>query len=165
MKGIIMAETVTFTKALIGTTLTGLGIKFLQDADGDYWAIFGDDDGKQLYILFQASGPDEDILTVGAIMLQAVFPEERAQVLGILNRWNTENRWPKVYLHDSLKKVVAVLQVPLYEGIHPEGLTCMIAVAIDAIRQHTNWLHEEMAKLHQESLANLERLWLWQDSL
>jgi hypothetical protein len=121
-------------------------------------------------VMFRASlsGRDEDILTVQITSDRRVPPEDFVRALRCCNVWNQEYRWPRALVEQDYQDTDAQddpppdpaeveareethparlrldFQVPLYKGIHPEGLDTILTAVLRTgwdfwIQAHEKW--------------------------
>jgi hypothetical protein len=111
-------------------------------------------------VMFRAwlSGQDEDILTVQISSDRRVAPEDFLRALRFCNTWNQGYRWPRALVEQDYQDTDAQsdpppapeeveareethparlrldFQIPLYKGIHQEGLDTLLSSVL-----YSNW--------------------------
>ncbi|TML36939.1 MAG: YbjN domain-containing protein [Actinobacteria bacterium] len=153
-----MADLEPFTPEAIEEHLRRAQIRYTRDEDGRCLALYEPTTDRVcgLEAWYSAEGPQKGIcsIRVGAIGL---FPtDEQPVLLGLLNRWNSEMRWPKVYLlptpEPSMLRLVGEGHLDLSCGVHAPGLDLFGLMIVGAAHTFFRWIEAERRSVEGETI-------------
>jgi len=88
-----------FEPATLQAVARELDLNCYVDRDGDVLAIFnGEDTGAPVQVHFTAEGPGRSVFVVRVAGSGYVRPDDWPRLQGLINRWQVDNRWPRVSL-------------------------------------------------------------------
>lgn len=123
------AEILPLTRDLIAAGLTARDWNFGTDDDGDIGGVWG---GHVFFFL--RYGRNEEILQIRGRWNREIGPEQLDEVLALVNAWNTDKIWPKVYVRqeDDLLGVYAECATDLEHGVTRSQLDQLLLCAISS---------------------------------
>jgi hypothetical protein len=117
------------------------GYTFILDDDGDLTGIW---DGNRFWFLLL--GTDHDIVQVRGRWHRALAPASRPLALQVINDWNRDRIWPKVYLRDEgeVLGLYTELTVDLGPGATKDQLDQVVACGLSTAIQFFSSMSAEL---------------------
>lgn len=143
-----MNELEPFGPEVIERFLTTHNIRYFRDSGNGFFAIFepsGPND-DEIQLSFRVEGSASDLYAIRATTATYYPPEEWPQLLALVNQWNAERRYPKVYLQFRPGKGIATLvaegQIDCEGGVHQAFLDRFSMIIVHCAFQFFRWLGE-----------------------
>lgn len=132
------------TREMVRAYLQAEAYPFWTDQAGDYLVElpYNDRVGGALTMAVRLEGSAEDILSVSVECDRRFIPERRGDLLGLINDYHREYRWPKVSLwdDDGALRIDCDTQVDLSSGVHGRLLHELIDSAFADSDSFWRWL-------------------------
>ena len=134
----------TLTRDMVRAYLQAEGYYFWTDQSGDFLVElrYNDRVGGALTMAVRLEGSAEDILSISVECDRRFIPERRADLLGLINDYHREYRWPKVSLwdDDGALRIDCDTHVDLSSGVHGRLLHELIDSAFADSDSFWRWL-------------------------
>jgi len=129
------------TEALINQVLEELQVNHFTDEENDICAPW---DGFRVY--FMLRGDRREIYTVRMFLDREFAPEQRPQILELLDEWHRQYFWPKVYTHEHEGKLrlIGEAQLDCEPGINRDLFVFTTRAWISTCISFSNWLAEQL---------------------
>lgn len=149
----------------IADALTMVGIHWLQDPRGVLVAPFRIYDEEELVVVTYAVEGDDDILVIRGALQTTYEPDDYPLVVGLLNSWHNEFRWPTASL-DVTKpeaRVVASFQAYLPAGVTEAQLAGFAALGTDTVNHFHRWFleHDHSTRVKAQDTVSAAELEEW----
>jgi len=146
-------------RAMIKHYLEESELKFMHDQDGDFFVMFGATEERPEIQVSLAVERDSKVYAIRVYTTETFPLEEESTLLGLANRWNRENRWPKAVVGPKLDKptlrVWTEFQLPTRRGVHQELIDDFTWTVIGSSHSFFVWLKEQRALPTVEHLEEL----------
>jgi hypothetical protein len=90
--------------ALVANLLDQIDLKYGTDAEGDLVASWS---GFRVYMMFR--GETQELFAVRAFYEREYSVDKKSELLDVLDEWNRDTLWPKVYTHTNEEGVVRLI--------------------------------------------------------
>jgi hypothetical protein len=142
-----MSPVLHLSAELIGSTLSDLGVSCRQSGHGPHFARFeleGSD--HTVTVSYHADGDGDHVLSTRATTTRSWSADEWPLLLGQLNVWNAEHRWPSAHLEMAANegRVVATVDVFLRSGLVKALLAEMLATATTTALGCHRWIESRL---------------------
>lgn len=134
-----MREQITapLTKERVAEVLQKMNAKFLQDSNGNFLLFIGIPFSRFVAITVVKVEETGPVLVVRG-SVQNLPPWDAKTLLKQANTWNTEMRWPRVFLRGD--ELMFDYHVPLGEGVSEAQLKDFLGVAFGSVQELLDWL-------------------------
>lgn len=129
------------TEHQLTETLNALGINWVQEVGGPIVAPFQLDDDQKVAIRLSVE-VDSEILVITARSSIAYAPDDAPLVIGLLNSWHAEHRWPTASFEVTGDEgaVIARFQAYLPAGATDDQLAGFVTAGIFTTTELFTWL-------------------------
>ena len=128
--------------ALIGDLFEQVGIKYGTDEEGDTVASWP---GFRVYAMFR--GDNKELFAVRAFYDRAYPLEEKQELLDLIDGWNRDSLWPKVYTHtneEGVLRLVGEQQMVIPQGVNVDYFVASTMNWVQASIGFNTWLAERL---------------------
>lgn len=128
--------------ALIGDLFEQVGIKYGTDEEGDTVASWP---GFRVYAMFR--GDNKELFAVRAFYDRAYPLEEKQELLDVIDEWNRDSLWPKVYTHtneEGVLRLVGEQQMVIPQGVNVDYFVASTMNWVQASIGFNTWLAERL---------------------
>src|SRR5437016_72609 len=91
-------------RGLVSQLLDQIGLKYGTDVDGDLVASWS---GFRVYLMFRGEG--QELFAVRTFYEHEHALEKKGELLDVVDEWNRDTLWPKVYTHTNEEGVVRLI--------------------------------------------------------
>ena len=139
-----MPKVEEFSRKMVERTLDDMNVRYLRDKDGDFVALFGEDEkaGCEIRLHVIITGSRNQILRAAMLSDADVRSVDAGLLYRVCNTWNREHRWPRAYV-DGDGDIVLEEYVDLDKGIHQELLRDFMLTVMATGFQFWRWAHNE----------------------
>jgi Putative bacterial sensory transduction regulator len=139
--------------------LQATGYNVLRDQAGGFLVIFaGTSKRPEMQIALSVEGENK-VYAIRAHIPERFSADDEVMLLGLINRWNREYRWPKAVLvvnpDGPFVKVWTEMQLPATTGVHSGLIDEFTSTAIRSSDTFFTWLTDQLSL---PSVAQLEAL-------
>ena len=123
---------------LIADLFTQMELKFGTDADGDIVASW---EGFRLFAMFR--GDNKELFAIRTYYDRPYELERKPEILAIVDDWNRETLWPKVYTHthdDGVVRLIGESQLAAPMGVNIDFFVGTTVSWIQASIGFNEWL-------------------------
>ncbi|GAA1993417.1 YbjN domain-containing protein [Catenulispora subtropica] len=127
---------------LVGDLFEQLGIKYTTDPEGDIVASWP---GFRVYAMFR--GEHKELFAVRAFYERAYPLEEKQELLDVIDEWNRDTLWPKVYTHtneDGVLRLIGETQMVVPQGVNIDYFVGTTVNWVQASVGFHGWLAERL---------------------
>ncbi|WP_194898854.1 YbjN domain-containing protein [Catenulispora pinisilvae] len=127
---------------LIGDLFEQVGIKYGTDEEGDTVASWP---GFRLYAMFR--GEAKELFAIRAFYERAYPLEEKQELLDVIDEWNRDSLWPKVYTHtneEGVLRLVGESQMVVPQGVNVDFFVGSVMNWVQASIGFHSWLAERL---------------------
>jgi len=127
---------------LIGDLFDQVGIKYGRDAEGDIVASWP---GFRVYAMFR--GENKELFAVRAFYERAYPLEEKQELLDVIDEWNRDTLWPKVYTHtneEGVLRLIGETQMVVPQGVNVDFFVASTMNWVQASVGFNGWLAERL---------------------
>ena len=127
---------------LIGDLFEQVGIKYGTDDEGDIVASWP---GFRVYAMFR--GDAKELFAVRAFYERAYPLEEKQELLDVIDEWNRDSLWPKVYTHtneEGVLRLVGETQMVVPQGVNVDYFVSSVMNWVQASIGFHGWLAERL---------------------
>ncbi|NUR58074.1 MAG: YbjN domain-containing protein [Catenulispora sp.] len=127
---------------LVGDLFEQLGIKYTTDPEGDIVASW---QGFRVYAMFR--GEQKELFAVRAFYERAYPLEEKQELLDVIDEWNRDTLWPKVYTHtneDGVLRLIGETQMVVPQGVNIDYFVGTTVNWVQAAVGFHGWLAERL---------------------
>src|SRR5260221_7728695 len=128
--------------ALVASLLEQVGLKYGTDAEGDLVASWT---GFRVYLMFRGEG--KELFAVRAFYEREYAVEKKSELLDVLDEWNRDTLWPKVYTHTNEEGVVRVIgesQMVIPAGVNIDFFVATTVSWVQAAVGFHGWLADRL---------------------
>ncbi|GAA0661363.1 YbjN domain-containing protein [Kitasatospora atroaurantiaca] len=129
-------------QALVTQLLDQMQLKHLVDDEGDLTAPW---DGFRVYYMFR--GEQKELFAVRAFYDRAYPLEDKGEILDLIDEWNRETLWPKVYTHtheDGVVRLIGESQMIVGTGVNLDYFVTTTANWTQAAVGFEQWIVERL---------------------
>lgn len=127
---------------LVGDLFEQLGIKYTTDPEGDIVASWP---GFRVYAMFR--GEQKELFAIRAFYERAYPLEEKQELLDVIDEWNRDTLWPKVYTHtneDGVLRLIGETQMVVPQGVNIDYFVGTTVNWVQASVGFHGWLAERL---------------------
>ncbi|GAB2583520.1 YbjN domain-containing protein [Streptomyces capparidis] len=127
---------------LVKQLLDQMELKYVVDEDGDLAAPW---EGFRVYFMFR--GDNQELYAVRTFYDRPYSIEQKQELLEIIDEWNRDTLWPKVYTHthdDGVVRLIGESQMILAAGVNLEHFVSSTASWVQAAIGFDQWLAERL---------------------
>jgi hypothetical protein len=127
---------------LIGDLFEQVGIKYGTDDEGDIVASWP---GFRVYAMFR--GDTKELFAVRAFYERAYPLEEKQELLDVIDEWNRDSLWPKVYTHtneEGVLRLVGETQMVVPQGVNVDYFVSSVMNWVQASIGFHGWLADRL---------------------
>ena len=128
---------------LVTQLLDQLQVKYAIDDEGDLVTAW---EGFRIYFLFR--GDQQELFAVRSFFDRQHDPEQKLELLELLDEWNRDTLWPKVYTYtheeDGVMRVLGESQMHIGMGVGVEHFATTTANWTQAAVAFDQWLTERL---------------------
>mgnify|MGYP001218580672 CR=1 FL=1 len=127
---------------LVKQLLDQMELKYVVDDDGDLAAPW---EGFRVYFMFR--GENQELYAVRTFYDRSYSIESKTDLLEIVDEWNRDTLWPKVYTHthdDGVVRLIGEAQMVLTGGVNLEHFVSSTASWVQASIAFDQWLNERL---------------------
>ncbi len=127
---------------LVAQLLDQIGLKYGTDAEGDLVASWS---GFRIYLMFRGEG--QELFAVRAFYEHKHKLEKKSELLDVVDEWNRDTLWPKVYTHTNEEGVVRLIgesQMTIPAGINIDYFVATTVAWIQAAVGFHGWLVDRL---------------------
>ncbi|GAA2045578.1 hypothetical protein GCM10009839_57050 [Catenulispora yoronensis] len=127
---------------LVGDLFEQLGIKHTTDPEGDIVASWP---GFRVYAMFR--GDQKELFAIRSFYERAYPLEEKQELLDVIDEWNRDTLWPKVYTHtneDGVLRLVGEAQMVVPQGVNIDYFVGTTVNWVQASVGFHGWLAERL---------------------
>jgi hypothetical protein len=127
---------------LVGDLFEQLGIKYTTDPEGDIVASWP---GFRVYAMFR--GEQKELFAIRAFYERAYPLEEKQELLDVIDEWNRDTLWPKIYTHtneDGVLRLVGETQMVVPQGVNIDYFVGTTVNWVQASVGFHGWLAERL---------------------
>jgi Putative bacterial sensory transduction regulator len=139
---------------LVKQLLDQMELKYVVDDDGDLAAPW---EGFRVYFMFR--GDNKELFAVRTFYDRAYALDTKANLLEVIDEWNRDTLWPKVYTHthdDGVVRLIGESQMILAGGINLEHFISTTASWVQASIGFDTWLTERLGLDDKEPDESVE---------
>jgi hypothetical protein len=128
--------------ALLAQLLDQVGLKYGTDAEGDLVASWN---GFRVYLMFR--GDNQELFAVRSFYEREYPVEEKNELLDVIDEWNRDTLWPKVYTHTNEEGVVRLIgesQMTIPAGVNIDFFVATTVNWIQAAVGFDGWLADRL---------------------
>ncbi|MFC8451774.1 YbjN domain-containing protein [Kitasatospora sp. NPDC057223] len=129
-------------QALVTQLLDQMQLKHVVDEEGDLTAPW---DGFRVYYMFR--GDQKELFAVRAFYDRSYPLEDKGEILDLIDEWNRETLWPKVYTHtheDGVVRLIGESQMIVGTGVNLEYFVTTTANWTQAAVGFEQWIVERL---------------------
>ncbi|MFF1870413.1 YbjN domain-containing protein [Streptomyces sp. CB03911] len=129
-------------QALVAQLLDQMQLKHVVDEEGDLTAPW---DGFRVYYMFR--GEQKELFAVRAFYDRSYPLEDKGEILDLIDEWNRETLWPKVYTHtheDGVVRLIGESQMIVGTGVNLEYFVTTTANWTQAAVGFEQWIVERL---------------------
>ncbi|MER5637763.1 YbjN domain-containing protein [Kitasatospora sp. NPDC002227] len=127
---------------LVVQLLNQMQLKHVVDEEGDLTAPW---DGFRVYYMFR--GEQKELFAVRAFYDRAYPLEDKHEILDLIDEWNRETLWPKVYTHtheDGVVRLIGEAQMIVGTGVNLDYFVTTVANWTQAAVGFEQWIVERL---------------------
>ncbi|NUR30451.1 MAG: YbjN domain-containing protein [Catenulispora sp.] len=127
---------------LVGDLFEQLGIKYTTDPEGDIVASWP---GFRVFAMFR--GDQKELFAIRAFYERAYPLEEKQELLDVIDEWNRDTLWPKVYTHtneDGVLRLIGETQMVVPQGVNIDYFVGTTVNWVQASVGFHGWLAERL---------------------
>ena len=127
---------------LVAQLLDQMGLKHGIDDEGDLGASW---EGFRVYFMFR--GEQKELFAVRAFYDRAYPLEGKGELLDIIDEWNRDTLWPKIYTHthdEGILRLIGESQMITGTGVNLDYFAGTLANWIQAAIGFNGWLTERL---------------------
>ncbi|WP_189130980.1 YbjN domain-containing protein [Wenjunlia tyrosinilytica] len=127
---------------LVKQLLDQMELKYVVDDDGDLAAPW---EGFRVYFMFR--GDNNELFAVRTFYDRAYTLDTKVSILEVIDEWNRDTLWPKVYTHthdDGVVRLIGESQMILTGGVNLEHFVSSTASWVQAAIGFDTWLTERL---------------------
>ncbi|MGW4895360.1 YbjN domain-containing protein [Kitasatospora sp. NPDC004240] len=127
---------------LVIQLLDQMQLKHVVDDEGDLTAPW---EGFRVYYMFR--GEQKELFAVRAFYDRAYPLEDKAEILDLIDEWNRETLWPKVYTHtheDGVVRLIGEAQMIVGTGVNLDYFVTTTANWTQAAVGFEQWIVERL---------------------
>jgi hypothetical protein len=140
---------------LVANLMEQIGLKYGTDAEGDLVASWS---GFRVYMMFR--GETKELFAVRAFYERAYPLDQKAELVDVLDEWNRDTLWPKVYTHTNEEGVVRLIgesQMVIPGGVNIDYFIATTVNWIQAAVGFHGWLLDRLGlEADVDSVENVE---------
>jgi hypothetical protein len=129
-------------QALVASLLDQMQLKHAVDDEGDLWAGW---EGYRVFYMFR--GEQQELFAVRSFYERPYPVEKKAEMLDLIDDWNRNTLWPKVYTHtheDGVVRLIGEAQLMLGTGINIDLFASTVVHWTQAAIGFDGWLKEQL---------------------
>ncbi|MER8186623.1 YbjN domain-containing protein [Kitasatospora sp. NPDC094015] len=129
-------------QALVTQLLDQMQLKHVVDEEGDLTAPW---EGFRVYYMFR--GEQKELFAVRAFYDRPYPLEQKAEILDLIDEWNRETLWPKVYTHtheDGVVRLIGESQMIVGTGVNLDYFVSTTANWTQASVGFEQWIVERL---------------------
>lgn len=127
---------------LVKQLLDQMELKYVVDDDGDLAAPW---EGFRVYFMFR--GDNRELYAVRTFYDRAYSIDSKTDMLEVVDEWNRDTLWPKVYTHthdDGVVRLIGESQMVVTGGVNLEHFVSSTASWVQASIAFEQWLTERL---------------------
>ena len=127
---------------LVANLLDQMGVKHGTDAEGDLVATWP---GFRVYAMFR--GDQKELFAIRAFYERAYPLQEKPELLDVIDEWNRDTLWPKVYTHtneDGVLRLIGEAQMVIPMGVNIDFFVSTTANWLQSSIGFHSWLAERL---------------------
>ncbi|KRV47626.1 hypothetical protein AQ490_06970 [Wenjunlia vitaminophila] len=127
---------------LVKQLLDQMELKYLVDDEGDLAAPW---ENFRVYFMFR--GENKELYAVRTFYDRAYPLDDKPRLLEVIDEWNRDTLWPKVYTHthdDGVVRLIGEAQMVLAGGVNLEHFVSSTASWVQAAIGFDQWLTERL---------------------
>lgn len=127
---------------LVKQLLDQMELKYVIDEDGDLAAPW---EGFRVYFMFR--GDNQELYAVRTFYDRVYKIEQKPEMLEIVDEWNRDTLWPKVYTHthdDGSVRIIGESQMIVQGGVNLEHFVGSTANWVQASVAFDQWLAQRL---------------------
>lgn len=127
---------------LVKQLLDQMELKYVVDDDGDLAAPW---EGFRVYFMFR--GDNQELYAVRTFYDRSYSIESKSDMLEVIDEWNRDTLWPKVYTHthdDGVVRLIGESQMVVTGGVNLEHFVSSTASWVQASIAFDQWLNERL---------------------
>lgn len=162
-----MSEPLSLDRERLATALSRMGWHYQSLGPNGFQALFSPASAEQLpvHVLFAVAAHGA-VLEVGTSVPRVFGADDWPGLLGAINNWHRQHRWPTGYLdylpvssnQPPLARLVAEYHMPLTAGIHDELLVETLSLAVDSCIE---FLHQLSPLASRSATVTRDELEQW----
>ena len=128
--------------ALVAQLLSQVGLKYGTDAEGDLVASWA---GFRVYLMFR--GENQELFAVRTFYEREYPVEKKGELLDVIDEWNRDTLWPKVYTHTNEEGVVRLIgesQLAVPSGVNIDFFVATTVNWVQAAVGFHGWLIDRL---------------------
>ncbi|MEU9073655.1 YbjN domain-containing protein [Kitasatospora sp. NPDC004745] len=129
-------------QGLVAQLLDQMQLKHVVDEEGDLTAPW---EGFRVYYMFR--GEQKELFAVRAFYDRAYPLEKKHEILDLIDEWNRETLWPKVYTHtheDGVVRLIGEAQMIVGTGVNLDYFVTTTANWTQASVGFEQWIVERL---------------------
>ncbi|MDH6138038.1 MULTISPECIES: YbjN domain-containing protein [Kitasatospora] len=137
---------------LVTQLLDQMQLKHVVDEEGDLVAPW---DGFRVYYMFR--GDQKELFAVRAFYDRPYTLEQKGEILDLIDEWNRETLWPKVYTHtheDGVVRLIGECQMIIGTGVNIDYFITTTANWTQAAVGFEQWIVERLGL--QEDIEEID---------
>ena len=139
--------------------LQATGYNVFRDQAGGFLVIFAGTAKRPEMQIALSIERDNQVYAIRAHVPERFGSDDEGRLLGLVNRWNREYRWPKAVLvanpDEQVVRVWTEMQLPATTGVHAGLIDEFTSTAIRSSDTFFTWLTDQLSL---PSVAQLEAL-------
>lgn len=127
---------------MVRRLLEQMELKYLIDEDGDLVTPW---EGFRVYLMF--SGESRELFSVRSYYDTEHSLDAKPQLLELVDEWNRDTLWPKVYTHtsdDGVVRLIGEATMPIGSGVAAEHFVSSVATWIQAAVDFAQWTDKRL---------------------
>lgn len=127
---------------LVKQLLDQMELKYVVDDDGDLAAPW---EGFRVYFMFR--GDNQELYAVRTFYDRSYSIDTKGEMLEVIDEWNRDTLWPKVYTHthdDGVVRLIGESQMVVTGGVNLEHFVSSTASWVQASIAFDQWLTERL---------------------
>ncbi|MGF1431519.1 YbjN domain-containing protein [Kitasatospora sp. LaBMicrA B282] len=127
---------------LVKQILNQMQLKHAVDEEGDLVAPW---DGFRVYYMFR--GDNKELYAVRAFYDRSYPLDQKGEILDLIDEWNRETLWPKVYTHtheDGVVRLIGETQMIIANGVNIDYFVTTTANWTQAAVGFEQWIVERL---------------------
>ena len=137
------------TQDLVTQLLDQLQLKYAIDDEGDLLTAW---EGFRIYFLFR--GDQQELFAIRSFYDRRYAPEQKGELLELLDEWNRDTLWPKVYTYtheeDTHIRVLGETQMHIGMGVSVEHFATSTANWTQSAVAFDQWLTERLGSTDED---------------